>query len=115
MSDPTPTLNPSVPGIDPASRPGLRVSVREFFFAEEVPYGLALCRMALPVILLYVVLRRWVHAREFFSSDGGVAPLADNYGYFNMLPVPSGTMADTILPNAPNIASIPSIKGAAQL
>jgi hypothetical protein len=93
MSDPTPTLNPSVPGIDPASRPGLRVSVREFFFAEEVPYGLALCRMALPVILLYVVLRRWVHAREFFSSDGGVAPLADNYGYFNMLPVPSGTMA----------------------
>jgi len=79
--------------MDPVGRPGLRASLREFFFAEEVPYGLALCRMALPVILLYVVLRRWMHAREFFSHDGGFAPLADNYGYFNMLPVPSGTMA----------------------
>ncbi len=93
MSDPTPALEISAAGMDPGRRPGLRASLREFFFAEEVPYGLALCRMALPVILLYVVLRRWIHAREFFSNDGGFAPLADNYGYLNMLPVPSGTMA----------------------
>ena len=93
MSDPPPALEISAAGMDPGRRPGLRASLREFFFAEEVPYGLALCRMALPVILLYVVLRRWIHAREFFSNDGGFAPLADNYGYLNMLPVPSGTMA----------------------
>ncbi|MDC0175802.1 HTTM domain-containing protein [Planctomycetaceae bacterium] len=93
MTDPTTVPNRVEPGTEMASRRGLRASVREFFFALEVPYGLALCRMVLPVILLYVVLRRWSHAREFFSSDGASAPLADNYGYFNMLPVPSGTMA----------------------
>ena len=84
-----------------ASRQGLRTSIREFFFAPEVPYGLALCRMVLPVILLYVVLRRWSHAREFFSTDGAAAPLADNYGYFNMLPVPSGTVAVIALLSTP--------------
>ena len=94
MSDPaSPLKQQAVPEIVPAERRGLWASLREFFFAEEVPYGLALCRMALPLILLYVVLRRWIHAREFFSTDGGYAPLADNYGYFNMLPVPSGTVA----------------------
>ena len=83
MTDSTAITNQVEPGNGMASRQGLRTSIREFFFAPEVPYGLALCRMVLPVILLYVVLRRWSHAREFFSTDGAAAPLADNYGYFN--------------------------------
>ncbi|MDP7275816.1 MAG: HTTM domain-containing protein [Planctomycetaceae bacterium] len=72
---------------------GLRASIRDFFFAEEVPYGLALVRIMLPLVLLYVMLRRWAYAREFYSSDGATAPLADDYGFRNMLPVPSGTVA----------------------
>lgn len=93
MADPAPELNQTAVDALRVPRRGLRGSVREFFLAEEVPYGLALCRMVLPPILLYVVLRRWPHAREFFSTDGASAPLANNYGYFNMLPVPSGTVA----------------------
>ena len=70
-----------------------RNSLTEFFFAEEVPYGMAVVRMLLPAVLLLVMVPRWFHARELFSLDGAPAPLADNYGYFDFLPVPSGPMA----------------------
>lgn len=70
-----------------------RNSLTDFFFAEEVPYGMAVVRMLLPVVLLLVMVPRWIHARELFSLDGAAAPLADNYGYFNFLPVPSGPLA----------------------
>lgn len=70
-----------------------RNSLTEFFFAEEVPYGMAVVRMLLPAVLLLVMVPRWFHARELFSLDGATAPLADNYGYFDFLPVPSGPMA----------------------
>lgn len=70
-----------------------RNSLSEFFFAEEVPYGLAVVRMVLPLVLLLVVVPRWFHARELFSLDGAAAPLADNYGYFDFLPVPGGAVA----------------------
>ncbi len=72
---------------------GRRATIRDFFFAEEVPYGLALVRIVLPLVLLYVMLRRWAHAREFYSTDGAPAPLADDYGFYHLLPVPSGTVA----------------------
>jgi len=68
-------------------------SLTDFFFAEEVPYGMAVARMLLPAVLLLVMVPRWIHARELFSMDGAAAPLADNYGYFDFLPVPSGPMA----------------------
>ena len=68
-------------------------SLTDFFFAEEVPYGMAVVRMLLPAVLLLVMVPRWFHARELFSIDGAAAPLADNYGYFDFLPVPSGPMA----------------------
>lgn len=66
--------------------------VHEFFFAEEIPYGIALIRICLPLLLLSDVLRRWPYARELFSSDGATTPLADAYGYFNFLPEFSGTV-----------------------
>ena len=68
-------------------------SLTDFFFAEEVPYGMAVVRMLLPAVLLLVMVPRWFHARELFSLDGAAAPLADNYGYFDFLPVPSVAMA----------------------
>ncbi|MEX1229205.1 MAG: HTTM domain-containing protein [Planctomycetaceae bacterium] len=69
-----------------------RTRLGQFFYAEEVPYGLALMRIVLPLILLAVMSFRWVHTRELYSQDGAPAPIADNYGYFEMLPIFSGTV-----------------------
>lgn len=65
----------------------------KFFFDEEVPYGLALARMMLPVVIMLDMVPRWFHAREFYSLDGAIAPLQVNYGFPDMLPLPSGTAA----------------------
>jgi hypothetical protein len=63
------------------------------FFSREVPYGLAIIRIYLPLVLLIDVLNRWRFARELFSTDGAPAPLADNFRYLDWLPVPPGTVA----------------------
>ncbi|MEO2031028.1 MAG: HTTM domain-containing protein [Planctomycetaceae bacterium] len=68
-------------------------SVREFFYAEETPYGLAIIRIILPLILLCVVVPRWSHSRELFSADGAASPLADIYGLLNYPPEPGGALA----------------------
>jgi hypothetical protein len=64
-----------------------------FFFGEEVPYGMAAVRILLPLVLLLVIVPRWPHARELFSSDGAPAPLSANYANAMHLPIPSGTVA----------------------
>jgi hypothetical protein len=74
----------SKPKIDPQD---------SFFFAKERPYGMALIRMMLSLVCLGIVVQRWPHARELFSIDGAAAPMAHNYGYFDMMPTPSGTVA----------------------
>ncbi len=40
-----------------------------------------------------MIVPRWVHTRELFSSDGAPAPLALNYGFLNFPPEPSGLVA----------------------
>ncbi len=65
----------------------------DFFFAQEVPYGMALVRMTLPVVLLVDVVRRWPFARELYSRDGATAPLAFNFGYPGFLPEMPGSVA----------------------
>lgn len=72
---------------------GLAGRIREFFYGEEVPYGLALMRITLPLIQLAVVLPRWWHARELYSSDGVPTPLWVSYGLTQGLPIPSATIA----------------------
>ena len=67
--------------------------LKQFFFKEEVPYGMALARICLPLVLLLVIVPRWYHARELFSSDGAAAPLPVNYGLPDLVPVPNGTVA----------------------
>lgn len=67
--------------------------IKDFFFTEEVPYGLGLVRILLPLVLLQVMIPRWFHARELYSSDGAAAPLSANYGYIDLMPIPSGTVA----------------------
>lgn len=71
----------------------MRDRFRQFFFAKEVPYGLAIVRMLVPLVLLGTVCTRWPHARELFSADGAPAPLADLFRYYDYLPVLPGTVA----------------------
>ncbi len=65
--------------------------VEQFFFREEVPYGMALARMALCATLLWTMVYRWQHARELYSTDGAIAQLSVTFGQGNYLPELSGT------------------------
>lgn len=67
--------------------------INRFFYAEEIPYGLALTRILLPWALIASLLPRWSRARELFSLDGVSMPLWENYGHAGMLPEISGTVA----------------------
>ncbi|QDT38283.1 HTTM domain-containing protein [Stratiformator vulcanicus] len=69
---------------------------REFFFKEEVPYGLAIVRIFLPLILFGDMLRRWPHVRELYSADGATAPLWINFGFANPFPEFPGWLAVAI-------------------
>jgi len=71
----------------------LRRRFSRFFHAEEVPFGLAVIRILLPLVLLCPMLPRWFHARELYSSDGAIAPLWIGFGYREMLPELPGTAA----------------------
>ncbi len=77
--------------------PGFRTRIAEFFFAEETPFGLALVRILICIACLLVTVPRWIHTRELFSSDGAPTPLAVNYGYYDLLPIPSGTLAVALM------------------
>lgn len=66
--------------------------IRHFFYDEEVPYGMALCRISLPLVLMGLVLPRWVVCRELYSADGAAGQLSVGYGYFDLLPEFSGTV-----------------------
>ncbi len=67
--------------------------ISRFFFDDEVPFGLAIVRILLPLVLMFDMVPRWFHARELYSLDGAAAPLAINYGVPDMLPTPSGAVA----------------------
>lgn len=71
---------------------GLRDRIRRFFYAPEVPYGLAVVRILLPLALLGAMGPRWFHARELYSTDGATTPLWITYGYAKMLPELPGTV-----------------------
>ncbi len=70
--------------------PSLAGEFKNFLFAKEIPYGLALVRISLPLVLLVDVVRRWPWARELYSTDGSPAPIASNFGYPGYLPEFSG-------------------------
>ena len=83
-------MNSSLPTTS-ASLPKTRIG--RFFYNEEVPFGLALVRILLPLSLLGAMLPRWPVARELYSTDGVTTPLSVTYGYADMLPEVSGTFA----------------------
>ena len=72
---------------------GLRDRTRRFFYAEEVPYTLALIRIVLPLVLFLVMLARWQYARELYSADGAPSQLSYSYGWGNLLPEFPGSVA----------------------
>ncbi len=71
----------------------VRNPFHRFFFAKEVPYGLAIVRMLIPLVLFGTVCTRWSFSRELFSADGAPAPLGDLFGFYNFLPFIPGTLA----------------------
>jgi hypothetical protein len=75
------------------SKPGMRDRVREFFYAQEVPYGTALVRILITFTLLFVMVPRWYFARELFSTDGAPITLWDAYSTHPWVPNPNGVMA----------------------
>lgn len=76
---------------------GLRARIGNFFFAEESPFGLALVRIGICFACLLVTVPRWIFSRELYSTDGAPTPLALNYGYPDLLPIPSGGLAVALM------------------
>ena len=72
---------------------GIRAGLREFFYAEEVPYGLALLRIVISIALLMAMVPRWPYARELYSTDGAPVPVWTVYGNPQLFPEPSGEVA----------------------
>lgn len=77
--------------------PPFRERIRRFFHSEEVPYGLALVRIVLPLVLLTTVIVRWPHAREIYSADGVTTPMTAGYGYPDIFPIFPGAVAVGLL------------------
>ena len=76
-----------------APKDGMRDRVREFFYAQEVPYGPALVRIMITFTLLWVMVPRWYFARELFSTDGAPISLWDAYSTHPWVPNPNGVVA----------------------
>jgi hypothetical protein len=70
----------------------IKQSVKRFFFAEEIPYGLAVIRICLPLILLITVIHRWPYARELYSAEGATAQMSVNLGFAANVPELSGNL-----------------------
>ncbi|QDT34916.1 HTTM domain-containing protein [Thalassoglobus polymorphus] len=76
-----------------SKRSGIVNHFREWFYAKEVPYSLALTRIFVPLAMLFAVIPRWPNVREMYSSDGAPAPFWENYGMTDLLPIFSPEIA----------------------
>lgn len=77
----------------PLPSPRLWSRLEAFFFAQERPVGLALVRMVLPLVLLIPTLHRIYRVRELYSLAGASAPIWNNYGQPDFLPIPTAPVA----------------------
>ena len=64
----------------------IKQKIQQFFFAEEIPYGFALLRITLPIVLLQGVLARWRFCEELYSTTGVTVSLMENFHYANLFP-----------------------------
>ena len=79
--------------LQPAIQASLWSRIEAFFFQPERPVGLALVRILLPLVLLIPTLHRIYRVREFYTLDGAPAPIWDNYGQPEFLPIPTAPVA----------------------
>lgn len=61
-------------------------NLKNFFFAEETPYGLALVRMFLTSVALIPMIRRFGRVRELFSADGAPQQMSEIFGQGAVFP-----------------------------
>ncbi len=64
----------------------IKQKLEQLFFAEEVPYGFALMRITLPIVVLQGVLARWRFCEELYSTNGITVSLMENFHYTNLFP-----------------------------
>lgn len=74
-------------------QPTTRQKLQNWFYGKETPYALALIRITYPLALLIALVPRWLHVREFYSTDGSPTPFWWSYGYSNILPIFSAEVA----------------------
>ncbi len=77
----------------PDSESSLWSRLEAFFFTEERPVGLALVRIVLPLVMLIPTLHRIFRVRELYSLAGATAPIWNNYGQPDFLPIPTAPVA----------------------
>lgn len=75
------------------SQPNILRRFDQFFSREEVPFGLAVARILLPLLLLLPLGPRAFHIREIYSSDGAASPIWENFQHKDLLPIPGGSLA----------------------
>ena len=76
------------------TQPSLLRRVDQFFSREEVPFGLCLLRIFLPLLLLLPAAHRALRIRELYSADGSPAPLWENFGHQGLQwMIPGATVA----------------------
>ena len=67
--------------------------IRNFFFAEEVPFGMAIVRIIAPLTAGIAMWYRFPRVRELFTTDGATVQLFELFGNGPQLPVFSPQIA----------------------
>ena len=67
--------------------------ISRFFHADHVPYGLALARICMPLVMLIPMIQRIPVIREVFSADGAPVQTSALYGRGDLLPQLPGSLA----------------------
>lgn len=70
-------MNPSKP----------QSALNRFFFAEEVPFGMAIMRIVTPLVASIPMWLRFPRVRELYTTDGAPAQLFELFGEGTILPV----------------------------
>ncbi|MCA9084714.1 MAG: HTTM domain-containing protein [Planctomycetaceae bacterium] len=67
--------------------------LREFFFAEETPFGMAMMRIMLPLVASIPMFKRFPRVRELYTTDGATVQLFEMFGNGEVLHVLSPAVA----------------------
>ena len=71
----------------PATQDQPKTQLGRFFFAKEVPFGVALVRMLLPLAAGTPMFMRFPRVRELYTADGSTVQMFELFGHGAVLPV----------------------------